>query len=97
MLCPGSYIFADCGAPPSITGIAIPSGDTWLGSTIVIQCETGYLPDDNDVSSATITCLATGDWSPAAIAFKCLRGYYQVFKGLKLKIIRTGSVLHTDK
>ena len=70
--------FIDCGTPASIQGAVIPTGNTWLGSSLVIQCQTGYQPENNDVSSIAITCLETGDWSELPATFNCLIGEYVI-------------------
>ena len=69
-----SFHLIDCGAPSSITGVDIPAGDTVLGSSKTIQCQSGYQPENSDVSSEVITCLQTGDWSQVPATFNCLIG-----------------------
>ena len=82
--------FIDCGAPSTIQGVVIPTGNTWLGSSRVIQCQTGYQPENNDVSSVAITCLETGDWSEIPTTFNCLIGEYVIchidIKLMKVKV-----------
>ena len=57
----------------------IPAGDTVLGSSRTIQCQSGYQPENSDVSSVVITCLQTGDWSQVPATFNCLIGCYAQF------------------
>ena len=59
-----------------MSGVTITAGDTWLGSSASIQCQTGYQPVDSEVSDVTITCLETGDWSQIATTFNCLIGMH---------------------
>ena len=65
----------------------IPTGNTWLGSSRVIQCQMGYQPENNDVSSIEITCLETGDWSEIPTTFNCLIGEYVVCH-INIKLIK---------
>ena len=40
----------------------------------MLQCHTGYRAENLYVSTASITCLESGDWSSPDEAFICLKG-----------------------
>ena len=65
---------ADCLTPSEITGVTISSGSTIYQSTRTLQCQSGYQAEKTAVSTSTITCLESGEWSTPNDAFKCLKG-----------------------
>ena len=67
-------IFVDCGVPNPIIGVSIEAGPTVLACELLLECESGYLPENDGITNTSIECQSTGSWSPVQASFNCLKG-----------------------